>query len=82
MNNIFKAYIEELDYAKFVYLDLRRVPTIQEDCRKHMAHDAVCKEVIKNFQVLGYTGSLTDRQQIGKFVCLKEGRRDLVAWAN
>lgn len=82
MNNVFKVYIEELDYTKFVYLDLGRVPTIQEDYRKHTAHDAVCDEVAKNYQVLGYTGDLTDRQAIGKFVCLKEGRRDLAAWAN
>lgn len=82
MTNIFKAYIEELDYTKFVFLDLGRCTTIQEDRRKHAAHDAVCEEVIKNFQVLGYTGSLTDRQQIGKFICIKEGRKDLVAWAN
>jgi hypothetical protein len=42
----------------------------------------VCDEVAKNFQVLGYTGSLTDRQAIGRFVCLKEGRKDLVDCAN
>jgi len=82
MSNNFKAYIEELDYAKFVFLELGRFPTIQEDKRKHAAHNAVCEEVVKNFKVLGYTGDLTDRQAIGKFVCLKEGRRDLVDWAN
>lgn len=82
MKNTFEAYIEELDYAKFVFLDLGRFPTIQEDRRKHAAHDAVCDEVAKNFQVLGYTGDLTDRQAIGKFICLKEGRKDLVDWAN
>lgn len=82
MKNNFQAYIDELDYAKFVFLELGRFPTIQEDRRKHVAHDAVCDEVVKNFQVLGYTGSLTDRQAIGRFVCLKEGRKDLMDWAN
>ena len=78
MTNAFKAYVDEIDYVKFVILDLGRFPTIQEDRRKHTAHDAVCKEVSQNFQVLGYTGDLKDRQAIGQFVCLKEGRRDLI----
>ena len=82
MKNTFKTYIEEIEYAKFIFLDLGRFPTLQEDRRKHAAHNAVCEEVIKNHQVLGYNGDLTDRQAIGKFVCLKEGRKDLVDWAN
>ncbi len=82
MVNTFKTYVEEIDYVKFVMLELGRLPTIQEDRRKHMAHDAVCNEVTKNFQILGYDGDLKDRQAIGKFVCVKEGRRDLVDWVN
>lgn len=74
----FEKYVEEIDYVKFVMMDLGRFPTIQEDRRKHTAHDAVCNEVTQNFQILGYTGDLKDRQAIGKFVCLKEGRRDLI----
>lgn len=78
MTNSFKTYVEEIDYVKFVMLELGRFPTIQEDRRKHTAHDAVCDEVTKNFQTLGYNGDLKDRQAIGKFVYLKEGRRDLL----
>jgi hypothetical protein len=62
--------------------DLNRFPTIQEDRRKHTAHDAVCDEIKRNFQVLGYTGSLDNRQEMAKFACLYEGRKDLVDWAN
>ena len=82
MKSIFETYVDEIDYVKFVVLELGRFPTIQEDRRKHTAHNAVCEEVTKNFQILGYNGDLTDRQAIGKFVCLKEGRRDLVDWVS
>lgn len=82
MMDAFETYIEELDYAKFIFLELGRFPTIQEDRRKHAAHNAACEEVVKHHQVLGYTGNLSDRQAIGKFICLKEGRKDLVDWAN
>lgn len=78
MTNTFKAYVEEIDYVKFVMMDLGRFPTIQEDRKKHAAHNAVCEEVVKHHQVLGYNGDLTDRQAIGKFVCWKEGRKDLI----
>lgn len=74
----FEKYVEQIDYVKFVKMDLGRFPTIQEDRRKHAAHNAVCEEVAKNHQVLGYDGDLTDRQAIGKFVCWKEGRKDLM----
>lgn len=37
MSNNFKAYVDEIDYVKFVVLDLGRFPTIQEDRRKHAA---------------------------------------------
>lgn len=78
----FETYVDEIDYVKFLMLEVGRFPTVQEDMRKHTAHDAVCDEVTKNYQVLGYTGDLKDRQAIGKFVCLKEGRRDLLPFVH
>ena len=82
MEKILRDYIDELEYFKFIFLEVGRLPTIQEDRRKHAAHEAACNEVKKYFQVLGYDGDLNDRQAIGKFVCLYEGRKDLIQWAN
>lgn len=79
---VFELYVEELEYVQFVFLELGRFPSIQEDKQKHTAHDAVCEEVRKNFQALGYTESLEDRQAMAKFACLHEGRKDLVQWVN
>lgn len=82
MDNVFKKYIEILDYTKFVFLDLERFPTINEDKEKHKAHNDVCDAIRKNFNMIGYKGDLNDRQEMAKFACLYEGRKDLIKWAN
>jgi hypothetical protein len=82
MDKTFSKYVEILEYTKFIYLELGRFPTINEDKEKHIAHNDVCDEIRKNFNMIGYKGDLNDRQEMAKFACLYEGRKDLIKWAN